>query len=254
MLISQSLIKEFGAYVQDKTCGLQIKAKYLDGVDFPSSDAQRLGLWFEYQCTGALPRNGQVPEPDKTAKGELTASYKRMQDRVELYKSMMAANGFKLIKAAVKIEAKGLVGTIDLLAEKDGRLCIIDIKTSGLLNDKWNDMGWSLDGIEHKTFHSTQVRQYQILLIEDKQLDYVPDFYFFLFSNTNEDARIYKATVEFDSYNQHLEKAFWIKDKVEQEGYLQAKPEYMRCLSCPLKNTCKEAITVPEVTEVIFSA
>ena len=63
MNISQSFLKEFAEYKSGNTCGLQIKAKYIDGVKFPSTDAMELGNFFEYMATGSLPRDGHTPEP-----------------------------------------------------------------------------------------------------------------------------------------------------------------------------------------------
>lgn len=72
--ISQSFLKDFSDYKSDfeTVCGLQIKAKFFDGVEFPSSEAMDLGNYFEYKATGCLPRNGKVPEPRISYKGKKT--------------------------------------------------------------------------------------------------------------------------------------------------------------------------------------
>ena len=44
--ISQSFLKEFADYKSGNTCGLQVKAKYIDGIKFPSTDAMELGNFF----------------------------------------------------------------------------------------------------------------------------------------------------------------------------------------------------------------
>ena len=38
--ITQSLVKDLEKYNDKKICGLQIKAKYYDDIEFPTSDAQ----------------------------------------------------------------------------------------------------------------------------------------------------------------------------------------------------------------------
>ena len=52
--ISQSFLKDFSDYKSDfvDVCGLQIKAKYFEGVEFPSSEAMDLGNYFEYKYWG----------------------------------------------------------------------------------------------------------------------------------------------------------------------------------------------------------
>jgi hypothetical protein len=62
LLVSQSLIKGFTDYKMEKECGLLFKAKYLDGLQTPPSATQKLGQFFEYLSTGALPKGGVAPE------------------------------------------------------------------------------------------------------------------------------------------------------------------------------------------------
>ena len=61
--ISQSFLKDYNEYKGKNLCGVQLKAKHFDNVQFPSSEAMDLGNYFEYMATGSLPRNGIVPEP-----------------------------------------------------------------------------------------------------------------------------------------------------------------------------------------------
>ena len=86
--VSQSFMKEFSNYLQGNSCGLQLLAKYYDNIQFPSSKPQRLGQYFEFQLTGALPKYGQVPEPDVVYKGTaregLSEDFKRAQESVAL--------------------------------------------------------------------------------------------------------------------------------------------------------------------------
>ena len=61
--LSQSLVKELYRYKLKEECGLRVEAKYVTkSVDFPSSETQELGNYFEYKCTGQLPRDGHTPE------------------------------------------------------------------------------------------------------------------------------------------------------------------------------------------------
>jgi hypothetical protein len=84
-IITQSTIKELFAYKMKDGCGLQFEAKYVKGMDLGgSSDAMRLGQWFEYKCTGALTKFGHTPAPvrlkgKKLTKAEL-AEGKKQED------------------------------------------------------------------------------------------------------------------------------------------------------------------------------
>lgn len=59
--ISQSFLKEFNKYKLGETCGLQVKAKYIDN-NYPikSSEVMELGNFFEFMATGSLPRDGHI--------------------------------------------------------------------------------------------------------------------------------------------------------------------------------------------------
>ena len=82
MKISQSFVKEYSKYKQKKSCGLQVKAKYIDGIKFPSSDTMELGNYFEFMATGCLPRSGEIPTPEIVYKG--TAKEKLSTDEVKM--------------------------------------------------------------------------------------------------------------------------------------------------------------------------
>ena len=85
--ISQSFLKEYAKYKSGDTCGLQVKAKYIDGVKFPSSDAMEYGNAFEYLATGSIPRDGHIPEIEKvyvgTKKESISAQYQRIIESAE---------------------------------------------------------------------------------------------------------------------------------------------------------------------------
>ena len=64
VLISQSLIKDMANYRENNYCGVLMEYKYIDGGNLPSTNAQKLGHYFEYIATGQLPRDGKKPEPE----------------------------------------------------------------------------------------------------------------------------------------------------------------------------------------------
>ena len=71
--ISQSLMKDLISYFKKETCGYLLKARYFDGLEIEPSEAMDIGNWFEYKCTGQLPRNGKIPEPRLLKTGKLSS-------------------------------------------------------------------------------------------------------------------------------------------------------------------------------------
>lgn len=271
--ISQSLIKSLYEYLEGKECGLVFKAKYFDGVSFPSSDVQRLGQWFEYISTGALARGGIVPVPDETAKGELTAPYKRMKIQKEHLLNSLNHYGFKIKHFGYKIVIKGLEGTIDLVCEatKDieiinpesglvevtinkGQTVFIDIKSSGLLEDRYNELGWDTETLNQKDKIMIQPVHYKHL----GRLKFKQDipFFFFIHSNTNEvDRKILHTTIQEDKMEEHIQvlgKVKTLVKKLSKKAELDPRPDVKRCSKCPLSEGCKHKITVPKIINIYY--
>lgn len=285
MNISQSLLKSLLDYRNGKECGLIFKAKYIDGrYDlFPPSDAQNVGAWFEYMCTGSIPKNGDVPKPEYMKRGkdengnpQLTADYRLMIEHIENFKKAMTFYGFEIIRAGEDVRALypnsvelfgeevWLTGTLDIralatkdiyaiyentpvLVVKEGQKFIIDLKTTGLLDDKWNDYGWEINNLSNKVKLVTQPVQYKYIEYLNTGED-VP-FIFMLFSTrSGQDARIIDFRIDNTSYDEH--RAF-IEAGVQNMLYyrkvgFRAKPSLEKCSECPLRDNCEfKAVTSP---------
>ena len=291
MKISQSLLKSIIKYRNDEECGLVFKAKYIDGrYDlFPASEAQNLGAWFEYMATGSIPKNGDVPKAnymkrgkDSEGKPALTADYKLMTEHIQNYKNMMEAHGFELIRVGEDIKALlpnsmeifgfevWLTGTLDIraratkdiysfyqnqkvLVAKAGQVVIIDLKVSGLLDDKFNLYGWELNNLHNKINLVTQPIQYKY--IELLNTGEEPPFLFMLFGAKNsDDARIidFKLDeVEFDLHKQFIISGVENMLHFQKVGY-KAKPSLVRCSKCPLRENCQFRATVAPITVYYF--
>ena len=87
------------------------------------------------------------------------------------------------------------------------------------------------------------------------EYEYEPDFYFFLFSNTNTvERKIYKITLNDNRLEEHLahvEKIYQIKLRAEKEGY-KAYPNTKECSKCAIKDTCKSFTNVPLITDIYY--
>jgi len=275
--ITQSMIKSIADIENKKECGLVFKSLFIDNEfdKYPTPEAANIGCWFEYKCTGALPKNNKIPEPKVTQKGELTAAYKRIENQISYFHRIMKEYDIEIVESGKTINQKITIeneeytisGTLDLVCKarkdiivennvfvKKNELFIVDIKTTALLDDKWSEFGWDIDNLYHKPKLMTQPVHYKFLC----KLEYGKDlpFMFFLFSSSNEnDCRIFAMNLDECVYDQHVEDIRktigWMKYYLKNS--FPALPTTARCHSCPLKDSCKFKREIPEITNVYYS-
>ena len=258
--ISQSFLKEFAEYKSGNTCGLQVKAKYIDGIKFPSSDAMELGNYFEYMATGSLPRDGHTPEAKivykGTAKESFSADYQRANESAELFKKTIEHYGIEIIDTGRVATQDGMTGIMDIVAKWDDRICIIDTKYSGLIDDKWSDFGWNLDMLPEKHSLMLQPVQYKILLSKELDCDIEDiDFYFFVFSSKEVmNVKLIKVNVDELTIANHLSTVEWVKTELKKpiDKLFKAKPTLKGCFECPIKDNCKSKVEVPHIDQIAY--
>lgn len=258
--ISQSFLKEFAKYKSGDTCGLQVKAKYIDGVKFPSSDIMEYGNAFEYLATGSIPRDGHIPQIEKVYKGtareSVSTQYQKIIESAELFNKIIKHYEIEIIDTGRVVTQDGMTGIMDIVAKYNNRICIIDTKYSGLIDDKWNELGWNLDMLPEKHNLMLQPVQYKILL--SKELECEPediDFYFFIFSSKEVmDVKIIKVNVDELTIANHLTTVEWVKTELEKpiDKVFKAKPQLKRCFECPIKDNCKFKVEVPHIDEIAY--
>ena len=258
--ISQSFLKEYADYKSGNACGLQVKAKYIDGIKFPSSDAMELGNFFEYMATGSLPRDGHTPEAKivykGTAKESYSADYQRAVESAELFKNIIKHYEIEIIDTGRVATQDGMTGIMDIVAKWDDRICIIDTKYSGLIDDKWSDFGWNLDMLPEK--HSLMLQPVHYKIILSKELGCDPediDFYFFVFSSKNvHDVKLIKVHNEENTFATHLSTVEWLKRELTKpiEQIFKAKPTLQRCFECPISDKCVSKVEIPHIDEIVY--
>jgi hypothetical protein len=256
--ISQSFLKEYAEYKSGDTCGLQVKAKYIDGIKFPSSDAMEYGNAFEYLATGSIPRDGHIPQIEKvyvgTKREGISAQYQKIIQSAELFKKIIKHYEIEIIDISRVATQNGMTGIMDIVAKWDDRICIIDTKYSGLIDDKWSDFGWNLDMLPERHNLLLQPVQYKIIL--SKELGCDPDdidFYFFVFSSKDVmDVKLIKVNVDELTIANHLSTVEWVKTELQKpiDKIFKAKPNLKRCFECPIKDDCKFKIEVPNIDEI----
>ena len=260
MNISQSFLKEFAKYKAGETCGLQVKAKYIDGVQFPSSDAMENGNLFEYLATGSIPRDGHIPEVNVvyagTKKESVSAQHQRVIESAEFFKKIVKDYEIEIIEVGKVCTQDGMTGIMDIIAKWNNRICIIDTKYSGLIDDKWSEFGWNLDSLSDK--HGLMIQPVQYKLLLSKELECEPDdidFYFFVFSSQKvRDVKIVKVHVDENTIATHLSTVEWVKGELKKpiSSVFKAKPQLVRCNECFIKDNCSSKAELPEINEIVY--
>lgn len=247
--ISQSLIKAYNDYLNGKICGLLFEKQYiLKEIESEPTDSMRLGHYFEFKATGALPRNGIEPIPERTQKGELTAAYKVAEKQAANFKKYCKALGIEIISYGKRIEKDNSEGLIDIEASIKGERVIIDLKFSGLMDDKWNELGWNLEALPYK-------EKIMIQAVHYSYLTEIP-FYFWVFSSKNEDEnKLIKVNIDPDVLKVHPSKIEDIRGLLEIDLDLgfKAYPELLRCKYCPLFSSCRSKTEIPTIEEVYYT-
>ena len=234
-------------YKNDEECGLKIEASYINGINFASNDVQELDNYFEYICTKQLPRDNHTPIAKMLKNGNKSLPYVRMDKQKENYENIMKSypkySGIADIIALDKnIKSK----------EKNKQRIIIDLKTSGLLNDKFSKWGWADESIEEKWDLLIQAIHYKMLAKFEFGIEDIP-FYFMIFSNKNDyECKIFEINIDEATRYQHFQNLENIKkylDKCIKEGF-KPKPSLLRCNRCLMNKSCLHQLEVPQIQKV----
>lgn len=267
MQLSQSFIKEFNHYrlscaypeMENKTCGVQVKAKYVEGIRGESTDAQRLGLFFEQQILGSSAHNHEQLEPETTAKGKPTADYERAIKQALVFKANIEHHGFIIDQTQVVLEdnTSGCpsIGTLDCVGVYQGKPFIGDPKYTGNFDDKWSDYGWKTSFISEKEKLIIQPIHYTYLF--QKKFGIKPRFFFFIHNSKNEtESKIIEIVIDDERLAKHESFLKEVHAASEMEIALdewEAFPTVQGCAKCPIFERCPHKITIPKVETVYIS-
>jgi hypothetical protein len=253
-------MKDFNEYTQGNECGLVLKAKYVDHIQFPSSDAMRLGQYFEYIATGGLPAHGDKtpPEAEFVYKGKpnekLSTAYERANGSAQLFQALIKTWNIEIIEVGWEMEHDNMKGVADLLVNWNGKKCIIDLKYSGLLDDKWNDMGWHPDFLSQKDRIMMQGVHYSILA--EKILGEPVEFYFWVFATQEpRDVRIFKEIIDESKIILHeraVKKVHKLINEINDTNSWKPLASLQKCMNCPLVDTCTSAYLMPVIKPIYY--
>ena len=259
--ISQSFLKDYNEYKGKNLCGVQLKAKHFDNVQFPSSEAMDLGNYFEYMATGSLPRNGIVPEPRLSYAGTkretISTPFKRALESAELFKKIQKQYDLKINDIGLKLSSEYKNGILDIWGEMNGRPCIVDLKYSGLIDDKWSETGWDVESLHYKERLIVQAVQYKMLVKENYNLEYKDfDFYFMVFSSKEvNNVKLIRVNIDEDAFNvhqSHIESVYKQINAMDIEKDFVAYPSLKSCSKCPLNDKCEFKSDIPLIEDVYY--
>ncbi len=271
--ISQSFIKDYRDFLAERECGNIIREKYINDQLFDDEEdpgAMHLGAFFEFKLSGAIPKNGKIPEPI-LVKGIVRADYQKAAENARIVRDYLGAMGLKIVKVGHKMDKGMYTGVIDIVVEVSretifengirwlvGARFVIDMKYSGLVgkdSDRGNKHGWSWYNVQ-KEYHGTQAKQYHLI-------SGMPFYFFVTQSNQKEGenpiCRLFYIPVDDFMIDQHIMEGkalfeqFQIRAKVNDFTVFtpldltnfKPYPSLKKCGKCPLREMCDDKHTYP---------
>ena len=196
--ISNSMLQAFLDCLNEKACFYEFYHRYVlkDYTPEPTP-AMRLGIWFEYMCTGALPRSGVAPTPVTLKNGKLAADYERMLAQVENFKKIVDVYNINIVEVSKEIVHEKIKGILDIWCEIDEMPSIIDLKATGQIGNKWEVYGWDERNFQFSN-HILQPAIYKYLIYKTLGIEDVT-FYYLVFSTKNTDILFWEVKyLDFD--------------------------------------------------------
>jgi hypothetical protein len=261
--LSQSLLKGYVDYydLNVKACGKELWYRFFEKLPTESSDAMRLGVYFEYLATGYLREGEAAPEPDMvykgTAKEKLSAPYEKAQQSAELYKEMIKEHQVEIITKGEYMFYEDTSGISDLRVKWMGEEAIIDLKYTALFDDKWSETGWHTESLIYKPKLLIQPVHYKWMARYLYGIDNIPFYYWIFSSKDPNEAKIIKVNVQEEHLALHEENYINKMKKYVNWHYnhpdeLEARPNYMRCNDCSFKDVCPSKAKMPLIDEIYY--
>jgi hypothetical protein len=261
--LSQSLLKAYVDYYDDnvKGCGLKIRKQYFEKLPTPSSEAAKLGIYFEYKATDYVREGDPIPKPKMvyagTSKEKFAVDYERAAESADLFKEIVKKHNIEILKIGEYMSHDGSSGISDIRAKWKGEECIIDLKYSALIDDKWNEYGWHTESLVYKSKQLLQPIHYKYLIKKTMGIEDIPFYYFIFSSKDPKKAKIIKTNIQPEHIQLH-EDVFVPKMKSYIDFHynnpekLEARPNYIRCLECPFYDTCDKKTDVPLIEQIDY--
>ena len=279
ILISQSLLKEFEDYKFEKVCGLYFEKVYLEGMKSKrqQSKEMRLGQYFEFKAFGGKPVYGDVPKPDVyqsgANKGFMTEDFERAEGQAENAKLMLKSHCFVVKHVSPELIYENSIAHMDLICTDMNETVmvgkkevenkdfmheiIVDLKYSGLMEDKWKDIGWEIESLPEKRKLMIQPLHYKWIYAAKRGR--IPTFYFGLFSSKPDmDRKLIRVNVDefrISKHEEDVERAYKEIMFCHEVTGFTPRPSISNCTNCPVHRLygCDFHITVPNIIDIDVS-
>ena len=166
--------------------------------------------------------------------------YQRAFNQAQAFKRHIKALGIEIIACGGRITKGDCSGVLDIRASYRGVEIMIDLKYTGLINDRWNELGWEKLSLPSKWKNLVQAYHY-------KYISGLPFFWMLYGSDSEQDAKFYEAKISDASMAEY---EIGLNDKREmlkldiRNGF-RAYPTLTDCRDCPLAHECRHRITYP---------
>ena len=273
--LSQSLMKDYQDFwnMKSLSCGLYLFKRHFQRLPVEQSETQKLGAYFEYLCTGYIRPGDEPPQPEMvykgTAKEKLSAAYERAAESAEFYKKVIAHYGIQVLKSGEYLIIDNTSAILDIRALWDGVECIIDIKYSGLIDDKFSPYGWATESLVDRPALTIQALHYKYIIERIEGKENIP-FYYFVFStkdannakiiriNTDESA-LYRHALDVAKIHKIIDYHYEKRDEYATNmavnhdfspHELVARPSLAKCIDCAYFSGCDKRAEVPRIEEI----
>ena len=136
----------------------------------------------------------------------------------------------------------------------DGKDVFIDLKYSGFIDDKWNEMGWDLESLPMEDSLMIQGVHYKLLAEKCLKITDIP-FYYFVFSSAEpNNIKIIRQEVDESKSQSHIVAINNVLGKINkdlQNGF-KAYPSMLKCSKCPINHKCTNKVSYPLIDVVYY--
>jgi hypothetical protein len=262
--ISKSFITSYWDYRRGDKCGILFRdVDILKNASIESTPPMMLGNYFEYLATGQVNRDGSVPEMPQTKTKKPTADAVRMMAQAKRFKKLVEEKGIVIKETGTTLiherdgyRVKGVLDVLCDMPEYGQENVILDLKSSGLIGNKWEDYGWKADTLNQRDKLTIQVVAYKYLMWKCKDIEDAP-FYFAIHSSANDiDSLFWEVEVENFAYAMSEFESLCDAVHEDVRNYLEfgftPYPTVRRCEKCPIKDDCSYAMGTPEKETIII--
>jgi hypothetical protein len=171
-----------------------------------------------------------------------------------VFKQIIDHYKIKILDKGIYLETNEMNGVADILAEWDGEQVFIDLKYSGLIDDKWNEMGWDLESLHLKDSIMIQGVHYKLLAERVWGIDNIPFYYFVFSSQDPNNVKIIRQEVDESRKQAHVVAINNVMGKIKNDlaNGFKPLPSLSRCNSCPISHKCKHKVNYPLIDEVYY--